>query len=501
MAIKFLNTVAVDTDVLYVDASSNNVGIGTTSPNRSLHVIGQIALDNSASSPSAGMLISVDSASNKIYSRTANNNSTPLPFEIISGSSSSLYINSSGNVGIGTTSPSHKLDIYSNENVPLRIHRPSNANLDSSGAWGIGFSTRGDAVTSTTDTRAGIFSYYNGNLFLAAANTSIVADPDAYARLTILNSGNVGIGTASPSYKLHVDSNEANADVMYVHHDNPSQSSGNVMKIRSDAGDNAGSALLNIENNTGTGLYVRGDRKVGIGTTNPSEKLDVAGNIKMTETAATTDTDKIVVSDSGVLKYRTGAQILSDIGGQPSISAPNAPTNLSLTIVGNTVDVTFTASTTSDIDAYLIYSSVDGSDYGLISIIPPDDFSATMSIIDDAFSVSGTQAYRVYAMKLGNMSSALTGSISYTVSTPLEPTNMSVVPLNTAYFVQWDPPSSNARFVTAYNVYKHEDSSQANLARASATLVYSGMNTNYMYQISGANNTNYHQFWVETTVA
>ena len=83
----------------------------------------------------------------------------------------------------------HLSDIYSNENVPLRIHRPSNANLDSSGAWGIGFSTRGDAITSTTDTRAGIFSYYNGNLFLAAANTSIVADPDAYARLTILNSG------------------------------------------------------------------------------------------------------------------------------------------------------------------------------------------------------------------------------------------------------------------------------------------------------------------------
>jgi hypothetical protein len=64
-----------------------------------------------------------------------------------------------------------------------RIHR-SNANLDSSGAWGIGFSTRGDAGTS--DTRA-------SNLFLAAANTSIVAN--AYARLTILNTGNVGIGT------------------------------------------------------------------------------------------------------------------------------------------------------------------------------------------------------------------------------------------------------------------------------------------------------------------
>ena len=38
MAIKFLNTVQVDTDVLYVDAANNKVGIGTSSPNAKLSV-------------------------------------------------------------------------------------------------------------------------------------------------------------------------------------------------------------------------------------------------------------------------------------------------------------------------------------------------------------------------------------------------------------------------------------------------------------------------------
>jgi len=33
---------------------------------------------------------------------------------------------------------------------------------------------------------------------------------------------------------------------------------------------------------------------------------------------ATTDTDKFLTVDSGVVKYRTGAQLLSDIGGQPA---------------------------------------------------------------------------------------------------------------------------------------------------------------------------------------
>ena len=69
--------------------------------------------------------------------------------------------------------------------------------------------------------------------------------------------------------------------------------------------------------------------------------------------------------------------------------------------------------------------------------IPPDDFASTMSIIDSAFTVTGTQAYRVYAIKSGKMSSALTGSISYTVSSA-EPTNLSVVPMNNAFYIQYD---------------------------------------------------------------
>ena len=189
----------------------------------------------------------------------------------------------------------------------------------------------------------------------------------------------------------------------------------------------------------------------------------------------------------------------SDLQGT-TVTAPSAPTNLNLSIVNNTVNVTFNASSTSNIDQYLVFGSANGGDYSLISVIEPASMSATMSVIDDSFDDSGAQAYRVYAMKTGVMSNALSGSITYTVTTPVEPTNMSVVNLNTAFYIQWDPPSSNARFVTAYNVYKHEHASQGSLSRSSATLIYSGMNKSYMYEISGNNNLNYHQFWVETTV-
>jgi hypothetical protein len=41
------------------------------------------------------------------------------------------------------------------------------------------------------------------------------------------------------------------------------------------------------------------------------------------------------------------------------------------------------------------------------------------------------------------------------------------------------------------------ETSSGSLSRTGASLVYSGNNTSYMYQISGAALNNYHQFWVE----
>ena len=234
--------------------------------------------------------------------------------------------------------------------------------------------------------------------------------------------------------------------------------------------------------------------KSGSGSVYINDSLQIA-----TIGAASTDLDKFLVSTAaGTVQYRTGAQVLSDIGAQAD-TTPSAPSNLSLSVVDDTVNVTFDASSTSGIDLYLVFGSANGGDYSLISVIPPDDMSATMSVIDDSFDDSGTQAYRVYAQKNGVISSALSGNVTYTVTSTLEPTNLSVVNLNTAYYVQWDPPTSEARFITAYNVYKHEAAASADLDRNSATLIYSGMNTSYMYEISGGSNDNFHQFWVETT--
>jgi len=182
-------------------------------------------------------------------------------------------------------------------------------------------------------------------------------------------------------------------------------------------------------------------------------------------------------------------------------SVPGAPSSLSTTIVNDTIDLSFNKSSTSNIDYYLVFNSIDGStDYGLISVIDPADFGNTMSVIDSTFSQTGTMAYRVYAVKNGVYSSAATTSKAFTISS-LEPTNLSVTPLNKVYFIQWDPPSTKAKFVSNYKIYKHAHATQSSLSRSSASLIYTGNNTSYMYTIADEDKAKYHQFWVEITVA
>ena len=66
-------------------------------------------------------------------------------------------------------------------------------------------------------------------------------------------------------------------------------------------------------------VFANGNTILGDGTSDTGYKLSVEGNLYIeTIINATTDTDKFIVSDSGVIKYRTGSEVLSDIGAVPA---------------------------------------------------------------------------------------------------------------------------------------------------------------------------------------
>ena len=176
---------------------SGNVGIGTATPNRKLHVIGQFAIDDSTS-PSGGLLVSPDSTSNKVYSRTGNASSTPHPLDFISGASTSMRIASNGNVGIGTTSPGTPLQV---NGIITIVTATDTAYYEGDGVRMFGtqwyrFRNSGGNVRALINVTTGNLSLYNSSNIL----TNFIATAgDSY-----FNGGNVGIGTTSPATTLEV---------------------------------------------------------------------------------------------------------------------------------------------------------------------------------------------------------------------------------------------------------------------------------------------------------
>ena len=108
-AITGTGDLTIDTNTLHVDSSNNRIGIGTTSPSRTAHVVGSnpmILIEGSGGNGRQYALASSDDTSGaavdggnagtfSIYDDTAN--------------AARLVINSSGKVGIGTTGPSELL--------------------------------------------------------------------------------------------------------------------------------------------------------------------------------------------------------------------------------------------------------------------------------------------------------------------------------------------------------------------------------------------------------
>lgn len=106
----------------------------------------------------------------------------------------------------------------------------------------------------------------------------IVFGTNELERMRILKNGNVGIGTISPTEKLHVNGNlKVDGDWHWESYTN--------FKLN-----NAGNFTFDFDDNDGSGIWavwapghneilsVRNSGKVGIGTNSPTQKLQVQGN-------------------------------------------------------------------------------------------------------------------------------------------------------------------------------------------------------------------------------
>ena len=161
--------------------------------------------------PASDSVLTVRGAdTNNKYIRTINNNgtayfgtiadgtgviesNTSLKFTTGSSFTERMRIDSSGNVGIGTSSPSTVLDVRNSINI-------GGAGQDSN----IYFqqNTSNQARINYYTDNSMIFDNWNGGYYFRTTSSFT-------PRVTILNGGNVGIGTTSPSEILQTNKNSA----------------------------------------------------------------------------------------------------------------------------------------------------------------------------------------------------------------------------------------------------------------------------------------------------
>jgi hypothetical protein len=312
-----------NTNALSLQPAGGNVGIGTTTPGQKLDVNGRIRLgsnaqteiysssnrvvfrgedtDNVAQFASYGLFLPNASQAYNLYlagSAQLGYTDTNAKLDIAGGSSGAIVyvrLNSNGdsyfnggNLGIGTTSPQKPLDVLSNASDFVSV----GANNIAVGEWtGIHFGYRENnnlyrksaIVFQRTDLTSndgqGKIHILNGPQ--GSSGNATLSD----ARITIAENGNVGIGTTSPTSMLHIVNPAAGSNGLIFQKWSYVASAPDVynLTLKQTVSENVVRYNFSMINNSTAynDVLVLDRGNVGIGTTDPVQKLSVEGSITM----------------------------------------------------------------------------------------------------------------------------------------------------------------------------------------------------------------------------
>jgi hypothetical protein len=291
---KFTDETTIGNSVIY--ENDGNVGIGTESPQKLLDIFSS-SYTNLGIRLSTGLLggtsweIDNDQADFKIIENIALPGYPKTRLILQSGT---------GNIGIGTTSPNRQLTIYADSSAFQNVKDGTHELL--MGVDGFG----------------GIVSVYTDHdlIFRAGKNSE---------KMRIKAGGNVGIGTNSPKQKLDVSQgnivlSEPNSTMHYIslHRNNVEVGSLSTANGRITVSAASGFDAM-VQNSSAAGIIVKNSSgNVGIGMTDPSEKLDVIGTARLR--GLTTGSGTTIVADgngklykqSSSRRYKTNIQNLED---------------------------------------------------------------------------------------------------------------------------------------------------------------------------------------------
>ena len=204
-----------------------------------------------------------------------------------------MVIDSSGDVGIGTATPSTALDV--NGTVTANGLDISDANPI------INF-------TDTTNNFDAYISAENGNLELnsdsnneSGSVSTMSFKVDNTERMRIDSNGNVGIGTNSPTALFHTNKQTAGDTTDSIWKQTWNASWGIELEQQHVSGSHIQWNWKDVASNN---LMTWKQGNVGIGNTSPSTKLDVTGDVTVTGTLNVRTA--IDLADNDILRFGTG---------------------------------------------------------------------------------------------------------------------------------------------------------------------------------------------------
>ena len=367
-----------DNALAFKVANDGLVGIGTANPLAKLHVVGSIKATTSISSDTQFLGKALDTEGAPSFSFTANPNTgifqpATSNLAVSTGGTERLRVASNGNVGIGTTIPQSTLDVIGSlkatESILSDTQFLGQAN-DTASAPSFSFVANPDT---------GIFQPAVSNIALSTGGTE---------RLRVSSNGNVGIGTTTPQTALDVigstsissnlvvsgnitasnirvlgdyvilDTITSNTEQMVITNDG----TGPALKV-TQTGMNSIAEFYDDDN--ALALKVANNGLVGIGTSDPLEKLHVVGSIKATtsimsdtqflgqsyDTASAPSFSFIANPDTGIFQPATSNLAVSTGGTERLRVSSNGNVGIGTVAPQNKLDVIGSIKATANISS------------------------------------------------------------------------------------------------------------------------------------------------------